>query len=209
MVKHTRIIFVLFSLLFLLNGCLVVGRRIFTYALLPSGKVELTIHYLDIGSAPTTNGLEPDTGFITNDKVGLNLEIYKDYEMLIRDYYVSNYFQKEYPTGKVISRKLIEENGKLNGEVKILFESLSLAGIKKQKKNLVFRSDSLCEFLSYTDSLVLPKERKYFSDATDTMNHEYYLFYFPKNAKEISIEMVPYFPYQNTVSLLETWKKFK
>lgn len=204
MVKRNLFILFLIST-FLLQGCLVVARRIFTYTIKKDGSVELVINYLDIRSAYTTNGLEPDTGFVEKDEEPALSEEIKDYNTLVQEFYVSDYFAQCYKSGKVISRKLYKENGLLNGEVKVRFESIEKAGLSIQKKNFVLRSDSLCGYVHYIDSVAVPFNPKMANDTSA----QYYLFTWPKKSKSFTVELVPYFPYKNSVSLIEQWEKDK
>jgi hypothetical protein len=189
----------------MLNGCLVVSRRIFTYNILSNGKVELVIQYLDIRSAATTNGIEPDTGFVEKDEDNTMTEEMKDYQSLIKDFYVSGYFADCYPTGKVVSKKLYETDNQLNGEIRVMFDNLEAAGISKVKKNLVLQSDKLCGFLQYIDSVAEPITRDVYTDTVA----QYYIFKWPKKTKTFAVEVVPYFPFTSSISLIDQWRKDK
>ncbi|MFI5204942.1 MAG: hypothetical protein ACHQF2_10640 [Flavobacteriales bacterium] len=200
-----NILLLLFLSAFILNGCLIVSRRIFTYTIKSDGKVELVIQYIDIRSAATTNGIEPDTGFVEKDDEESLSEEIKDYQSLVKDFYVSDYFASCYPRGKVTSRKLYETDGQLNGEVHILFDNLKAAGIEKVKKTITLRSDSLCGYIHYIDSIAAPQKSTPHVDSIA----QYYLFSWPKKTKTFAVEVVPYFPFGNSISLLDQWKKDK
>jgi hypothetical protein len=200
-----KIIATCFVLIFLLDGCLVVSHRIFTYSVRKDGKVELQIKYIDIRSAYTTNGLEPDTGFVEKDEEPALSEEVKDYNALIQDFYVSNYFSNCYKSGKVISRKLYEENGLLNGEVKIEFQNIKDAGITKVKRDYALISDSICGFIPFVDSIIKSTD----FEITLAEESQSQKISWKKKSGPLVFEIVPYFPYSNSVSLLEQWKKDK
>lgn len=203
MKKYTLLLIIIAA--FMLDGCLVVSRRIFTYTIKDDGKVELVIQYLDIRSAATTNGLEPDTGFVEKDDESALTEEMKDYQSLVRDFYVSDYFINCYRSGKVTSRKLYEADGMLNGEVRVLFDNIQAAGIRKHKKNLIVYSDSLCGVIPYIDSIAAPQR---YETSTDTIT-QHYIFSWPKKTKVFAVEVVPYFPFTSSVSLVDQWRKDK
>lgn len=100
------------SLLFLVSSCLTCETKEYTFALTGKGQGTLTIKYKNIFSKNNDEELTPSE------------ELEKDYEELISDYIQGDQLLSTFPEAKLVSRKLYQENGKLNGEVVYEFSTI-------------------------------------------------------------------------------------
>jgi hypothetical protein len=100
------------SLLFLVSSCLTCETKEYTFALTGKGQGTLTIKYNNIFSKNN------------DEELTAREELEQDYEELINDYMKGDQLISSFPNAKLVSRRLFEENGKLNGEVVYQFSSI-------------------------------------------------------------------------------------
>lgn len=112
---NTRSIFGLLSLilLFTLSGCLTCETKTYSFQFTGKGKGRLTMTYHNIFSKSTEEDMSAED------------ELAIDFDELIFDYMNGDKLLEAYPDAKVISRRLFESNGKLNGEVVYEFSDIS------------------------------------------------------------------------------------
>lgn len=199
---------IFFALVSLFSGCLTYEKRVFEYTVNDDGSVDLLITYYDICSA-NFGEIETDSSFIEKDDREPFPEDMKDYNSLIGDYYVSEYFSMCFPGGTVQKRLLYQENDKLNGKVSIHFENMAAAGFHTVKKNVELSSQHLCDFNAFSDTVHVPVNKV---TLTDTSNGEWnmsYTFSWKKKEKKMIIETGPMYVLGNSSSLLERFLKDK
>jgi len=102
-----------FILLFVLSGCLTCETKTYKFELLGKGKGRLTVTYSNIFSSRSDEELE------------MNEEIESDFNELVYEYLQGDKLISELPNAKLISRKLFEAGGKLNGEVVYEFTNIN------------------------------------------------------------------------------------
>jgi len=100
------------ALLFLVSSCLTCETKEYTFALTGKGQGTLTIKYNNIFSKNS------------DEELTAKEELDQDYEELINDYLKGDQLISSFPNAKLVSRRLFEENGKLNGEVVYQFSSI-------------------------------------------------------------------------------------
>jgi hypothetical protein len=100
------------ALLFLVSSCLTCETKEYTFALTGKGQGILTIKYNNIFSKNN------------DEELTAREELEKDYDELINDYMQGDQLLSAFPEAKLISRRLFEENGKLNGEAVYQFSTI-------------------------------------------------------------------------------------
>lgn len=128
------------------TGCLTCEKKDYVYTLNKDGSVNLTITFFNIMSSYSPS---EDDESITPAST-----IESDYGDLITNYVEGSQPENEYNNAIVESKRLYEENGKLNGEVKLKFMNLADAGLFASKKHKLIIKDfcsSFSETLSSTN----------------------------------------------------------
>jgi hypothetical protein len=92
------------ALLFLVSSCLTCETKEYKFVLTGKGKGTLTIKY---------NGIFSKNN---DEELTKKQELQKDYDEMINDYMKGDQLVSAFPNAKLVSRRLYEENGKLNGE---------------------------------------------------------------------------------------------
>jgi hypothetical protein len=117
--KHlSSILFALLAIAVFSTGCLSFAKKEYRYVLKPDGTGEGTIRFIDIRSS---------------DDDGRDVS-FKDFAELVTDYVEGHKFEDDTPALHVIGKKLLEENGKLIGEVAFTFTSIDSAGFIARPK---------------------------------------------------------------------------
>jgi len=101
----------------LLSGCLGVEKKEYRFTLNPDGSGSGVIRYVNVVSIDDNSGTEEakDVSF-------------KDFAELVSDYLEGVKFEDDHPYLKVTGKRLLEEDGKLVGEVAFTFALLDSVG---------------------------------------------------------------------------------
>lgn len=100
------------SLLFLVSSCLTCETKEYKFAFTGKGKGTLTVKYNNIFSKNN------DEDFTARE------ELEKDYEEMVNDYINGDQLISAFPNAKLVSSRLYEESGKLNGEAVYEFSTI-------------------------------------------------------------------------------------
>jgi hypothetical protein len=100
------------SLLFLVSSCLTCETKEYKFAFTGKGKGTLTVKYNNIFSKNN------------DEELTMKEELQNDYDELMDDYMKGDQLVSVFPNAKLVSRRLYEENGKLNGEAIYEFSTI-------------------------------------------------------------------------------------
>ncbi|HPS83478.1 MAG TPA: hypothetical protein PLA88_04120 [Bacteroidales bacterium] len=105
-------------LAFLISSCLTVEKKKYKFEITGKSTGKLTITYVNIFSQ-------------MDDSTDVSEQ---DFDELINDYLNGEKFAESFPLAKDIQKRLYEENGQLNGEVTMNFESLEAVRLYQMNK---------------------------------------------------------------------------
>jgi hypothetical protein len=105
----------LIFMLTIFSGCLTCETKTYKFELTGKGGGKLTITYYNIFSKSTDEEITPME------------EMAADFDELIYDYTEGDKLIADFPNAKMVSRRLFEANGKLNGEVVYEFTNINQA----------------------------------------------------------------------------------
>lgn len=146
MKKSLSLLAIVLACAVMLTGCLTCEKKDYVYTLNKDGSVNLTITYYNIMSSYSGN--EDD------DSITPQSTLEEDYNDLMTNYIGGSQPENDYKNAIVESKRLYEDNGKLNGEVKLKFMNLEDAGLYANKKHKLIIKDfctSFSETLSSTN----------------------------------------------------------
>ncbi len=138
MKRSLPILAVLLACTVMLSGCLTCEKKDYVYTLNKDGSVNLTITFYNIMSS--FSGSEDD------DTVTPQSTIEDDFNDLMTNYIGGSQPENDYNNAIVESKRLYEDNGKLNGEVKLKFMNLADAGLFASKKHKLIIKDFCSSF---------------------------------------------------------------
>ena len=165
----------------MLTGCLTYEGKIFSYTLNKDGSVDLTVTYIGIRSADADS-------------------VESTYKELVDSYLNGDELLAKFPYGTIQSKRLYEKDGKLNGEVKVRFQTYADAGIyyNKSKKIVVMGTEP---FQLTVDETVAKTNGTKPGTVTGLLIWE-------EDQRNLVIELSSTGA-ESGVSLLDTWKKNK
>jgi len=179
-----KLIIIIPLLILFITGCLTTEKKEYKFKINKDGSGEVTITYLNL---------------ISQKDEGRDVS-FKDFAELISDYYEGNKVENDYPGSRMISRRLFEKNGVLNGEFVLKFDSL--------KTFKLFQYDNNSPFMFHVDAF----SETYVESNGDYNSEIMPIVFWDKNTKELYIKtQVTDLTYDDTsyVSLIDQYRKWK
>ncbi|MCS6821939.1 MAG: hypothetical protein NZ551_08710 [Microscillaceae bacterium] len=171
-------------LITLLTSCLTAEQKEYIFELNGKGGGNLTIRYIGILSSQQKDDTESPAE--------------KDYQELVENYLNGSRIQEDFPNAKIVSKRLYEENGKLNGEVIISFDKLEQVKVYQYDKN----SPYMFNLALFSDEKVQESNGKQGPDFMPTI-------FWDKKLKKLTLKTKIAEQSESNVSLLKFYKKDK
>lgn len=188
--KIKILIFIILATI-VLSGCLTAEYKEYKFEFTGKNSGILTITYRNIISQKD------------DDELSVREEVQQDYDELINSYILGNSIETEFPDAKIKSKKLFEEDNQLCGEVVLEFDNISDVNLYKYNKKSPFMYS-----LSSSSYMGLMIEN-YFDSNGDLGPSYFPAVIWETKTKILELTTTISTPDQESVSLLNTWKKDK
>lgn len=173
-------------LILTLSSCLTCEVKTYKFEFTGKGKGRLTVTYQNIFS---TN---------TDEEINSVDQAEIDFEELIYDYMEGEQLMSQYPNAKLVSRRLYEANGKLNGEVIYEFTDISQVNL--------FQTDKKGPFMFMLNSFSFEN----FVTTNGTFGPEYFkAVYWSNKMKMLELTTSIDAEDESATPLLKMWKAHK
>ena len=183
MKKISLLSLVAILVLFVLNGCLTVESKEYTFELTGTNSGKLTIKYINILST-------------MDDSLDVSAE---DFEELLSNYLYGESLDTDYPTAFNVEKELFEENGVLCG--KITMEFNDLAAVK------LFRYKSTGPYMLNIGSFL---DTETFLESNGDFGGDYMpVVFWPEDSKVLTLKTGVAQPDETTLSLLDNYQQWK
>lgn len=171
----------LFSISLSLAGCLTCERKEYSFQLTGENSGKLTIKYVNIFS----------------NLVDSAAELTSDYEELVYMWLDGDKLENDFPQARKFRKRLFEENGKLCGEVTMVFDDLS--------KVRLHRSESDNRYLFAMSDV--NDDGEVFWHSNGNYEDETPVISWPENARTLRFTTKIATPDSSCVSMLPQWKQ--
>jgi hypothetical protein len=169
--------------LFVLNGCLTVESKEYTFELTGPNSGKLTITYINILST-------------MDDSVDVSAE---DFEELLSNYLYGESLETDYPDAINVEKELFEENGVLCGRITMEFTDLSAVKL--------FRYRSSGPYMLNIGSFL---DTETFIESNGDFGGDYMpVVFWPEDTKVLTLKTGVAQPDETTVSLLEDYNEWR
>lgn len=174
---------VAFFLMLMLNSCLTVEQKSYTFEFTGENSGTLTIQYINILS-------------VKDDGADVSAKDFKD---MLDQYMEGGQIAEDFPGATNIRKRLYEENGKLNGEVKLDFPSLSAARLYQyDPKGPLMMSISA----AYDSETYVESNGVYGNDFMPVV-------FWPAGTKKLTLKTLVSEQDESGISLVEEYRKWK
>ncbi|MDY0344550.1 MAG: hypothetical protein RBR28_13315 [Lentimicrobium sp.] len=172
-----------FILMVILNSCLTVEKKSYTFEFTGENSGTLTIQYLNIIS-------------VMDDGQDVSA---KDFKEMLDQYMDGNQIAEDFPGATNIRKRLYEENGKLNAEVKLDFPSLSAARLYQYDKNSPLM---MCISAAYDSETYVESNGSYGNDFMPVA-------FWPAGTKKLTVNTLVSEQDESGISLVDEYRKWK
>lgn len=172
-----------FLIMLILNSCLTVEKKSYTFEFTGENSGTLTIIYHNIISVM-------DDGQDVSEQ---------DFKEMLNQYMDGNQIAEDYPGATNIRKRLYEENGQLNAEVKLDFPSLSAARLYQYEKNSPIM---MCISAAYDAETYMESNGSYGNDFMPVV-------FWPAGAKKLTVTTLVSEPDETGISLVNEYRKWK
>ncbi|HAH59283.1 MAG: hypothetical protein KUL83_00575 [Lentimicrobium sp.] len=172
-----------FVIMLILNSCLTVEKKSYTFEFTGENSGTLTIHYLNIIS-------------VMDDGQDVSA---KDFKEMLEQYMDGNQIAEDFPGATNIRKRLYEENGKLNAEVKLDFPSLSAARLYQYDKNSPLM---MCISAAYDSETYIDSNGLYGNDFMPVV-------FWPAGTRKLTVITLVSEQDESGISLVEEYRKWK
>lgn len=172
-----------FFLMLLLNSCLTVEKKSYLFEFTGENSGTLTIQYINIIS-------------VMDDGQDVSA---KDFKEMLDQYMDGNQIAEDFPGATNIRKRLYEENGRLNAEVKLDFPSLSAARLYQYDKNSPLM---MCISAAYDSETYMESNGTYGNDFMPVV-------FWPSGTKKLTVNTLVSEQDESGISLVEEYRKWK
>ncbi|MBN2892286.1 MAG: hypothetical protein JXL97_10485 [Bacteroidales bacterium] len=181
--KRYSLLVLLFSAIIVLSGCLTAQYKVYKFDFKDKTSGTLTITYVNIFSQ-IYDDEDPDS--VLNS----------DYSELAADYLMGSEVESAFPNAKVVSKKLYEDNYKLNGELVLEFDDISDVNL--------FQYDKKAPYQFY-----IPSDEDYFDTDGEKPADYMPVVFWDKKMRSLEVTTTISEMEETDRSLLSTWKANK